>query len=79
MKYWTQLLVETLIVALVNAVVGSLISLALMFMDRNFRLEDYHFWPQVALSFALAGALIHLGFEFSGLNRFYMRFGAADK
>jgi hypothetical protein len=79
MNYYSQLALEVLGISLITALIGSVISLALMFTDPNFKLSEYDFWPQVALSFALTGAIIHLLFEFTGGNKWYVCYGAITK
>ena len=74
-----RLLVEALIVGLVTGLVGSVVSLGIMYVDPKFSLKKYTFWPQVFISYFLTGLLLHLLFEFAGANGWYCRNGNACK
>lgn len=75
---FTRVLIEAFIVGLSAAVVGILISLAMMYYhDVNFSVKGYKFWPQVGMSFFFTGVLLHLFFEYTGLNKMYCKKGNA--
>lgn len=75
---FTRVLIEAFIVGASAAVVGILISLAMMYYhDINFSVKGYKFWPHVGMSFFLTGALLHLFFEYTGLNKMYCKKGNA--
>ena len=73
----TSLAVEALIVGLVLACIGSIVSLGMMFMDPSFKLEKYTFWWQVFVAFFVTGALSHVLCEAIGVNRWYCTNGHA--
>ena len=75
----SSLAIEAIVVGLANGIVGSAISLALMYADPKFSLKEYTFWPQVFLSFFLAGVILHLLFEGIGANKYYCNNGYACK
>jgi hypothetical protein len=71
-------LLEALIVGLVTAVVGFIISTSLMYArNSDFSLEKYHFWPWVLLGYFLTGVIIHILFEITGGNSWYCKHGSA--
>jgi hypothetical protein len=73
-----KLLFEAIVVAIVTGIVGFIISTIMMYIfDKKFNFKKYHFWPSVVLSFMLTGFLLHLGFEFTGANKWYCRHGNA--
>jgi ABC-type antimicrobial peptide transport system permease subunit len=73
-----QLLLEVLIVGLITALVGFIVSTALMYVFvKKFSQKKYHFWWQVALSYFITGCLVHLLCQATGANRWYCKNGAA--
>jgi hypothetical protein len=72
-------LLEIIVVAIACGIVGSLISLGIMYMEPSFSIKSYTFYPQVFLSFLLTGAILHILFEISGANRWYCTNGNACK
>jgi len=65
-----SLLTEALVVGVVTAIVGFVISTVMMFLtQKSFSLRSYTFWPQVALAMFMTGALIHVLLEVTGVNR----------
>lgn len=72
-----NLLVEALMVGLVSAITGFIISTLFMLPSKRFSWKKYDFWPQVMLSFFLTGFLLHLGFEWTGANKWYCKHGRA--
>lgn len=76
-----KLLKETFTIGVSFGILGLIISTAFMFLPnlqgKKFELKDYHFWWQVFLSNAIAGALFHLICEWGGINRWYCKNGNA--
>ena len=73
-----SLISEVLVVSFCCAVIGSIVSLLLMYMtQKNFTIKKYHFWFQVFMSFFITGAVIHLLFEYTGGNKWYCKKGYA--
>lgn len=65
-----NLFLEASIVGFVTAIVGFIISTAFMFFGtKNFSFQNYPFWPQVVLSYFITGFVLHIGFEWVGLNQ----------
>lgn len=75
----TNLFVEALVVGVITAVAGFIISTLFMLTSEEFSWKKYHFWPQVLLSYFITGMVLHLGFEFFGANKWYCRHGTACK
>lgn len=74
-----HLLIEALVVALSAGILGLIISTLMMYTNKDFSIREYHFWPQVFLSFFLTGFLLHLIYEAIGANRWYCTNGNACK
>lgn len=73
-----NVILEALILAFIGAVFGLFLSSLMMFIsDKKFSLKRYHFWWQVALSYFLTFFILHLGMEFSGVNKWYCKHGNA--
>jgi hypothetical protein len=76
-----NLLLETVCIGLAFGIIGLVVSTAFMFLPnkdgKKFDLKDYHFWPQVFLSNAVAGAIFHLLCEVFGVNKWYCKNGNA--
>lgn len=68
---------EVLVIALLTGIVGLCISTAIMYTNKNFSIRTYTFWPQVFISFALTGAIMHIAFEYSNMNAWYCKNGNA--
>lgn len=67
-----HVLLEALIVGLVMAVLGFIISTGMMFVTKSdFSLSKYKFWWQVVLGYFLTGFFGHLIFEVLGVNKKY--------
>jgi hypothetical protein len=77
----SKLITETLAIGVSFGILGLIISTAFMFLPsrdgKKFDLKDYHFWWQVFLSNAVAGALFHLICEATGVNKWYCKNGNA--
>jgi len=72
-----KLFLEAIFIGLLLGIFGLLISTAIMFTSKDFKLSKYHFWWQVLLSYMLAGFLFHLCCEVTGINKWYCRNGNA--
>jgi|LakMenEpi03Aug12_release.lakeMendotaPanAssembly.Ray.scaffolds.fasta_scaffold3330219_1 hypothetical protein len=72
-----HILIEALIIGLITAVVGFLLSTLFMLPSKSFSWKKYDFWPQVMAAFFLTGFLLHLGFELAGINKWYCKNGNA--
>lgn len=72
-----KLLVEALVVGLITAIVGIIISTLFMLPSKDFSWKKYTFWPQVLLAYFVTGFLLHLGFELAGANKWYCKHGNA--
>ncbi len=75
----TEVFVEAIVVGIITALLGFIISTALMFTSKKFKLKEYHFWYQVVLAFFLTGFVVHLGCEAFGFNKWYCKNGSACK
>lgn len=65
-----QLILETLIIGLITGVIGFIISTLLMVLfSKGFSFKEYTFWFQVFIGYFITGAIIHLSFEWAGLNQ----------
>jgi H+/Cl- antiporter ClcA len=71
-------IIEALIVGVVTAVVGFIISTALMYArNSDFSLKKYNFWPYVLFGYFITGFIIHLIFQWTGGNAWYCKHGDA--
>jgi len=52
-----NLLVQTLVFALISTLIGMLVSTLLMLTDPKFKWSEYKFWPAVAASYLVTGAI----------------------
>lgn len=64
---------ESLLIGIVTGIVGFIVGTALMFTNKNFRLNKYYFWKRVLFSYFIVGVIIHLGFEAVGINKWYCK------
>lgn len=71
------LIKEVIFVGIITAIFGFLISTGLMFFNKDFKLAEYHFWPQVMLGYFITGMIIHILFEMLGFNKWYCKNGNA--
>jgi hypothetical protein len=61
-----NIFLESLIVGLITAIVGFLITTLFMFIrNKDFSFEKYNFWHYVFFSYFLTGMIIHLVFYYS--------------
>ena len=74
-----NILLEAIIVGAGVAILGLIISTLFMFINKNFSVKKYHFWWQVLLSFFLTGFLFHLIAQWTGVNKWYCKYGNACK
>jgi hypothetical protein len=73
-----MLVVESTVIGLITGIIGSLISLMLMYItDKTFSIKKYTFAGSVFFSFFLTGVVIHTFFEMVGLNTWYCKNGVA--
>lgn len=70
----SQLLLEVCIVGLLNLIIGGLVSVIFMGLEKT---KNFSHWPSVLASYFITGVLIHLLCEFSGLNKKYCKSGNA--
>jgi hypothetical protein len=70
-----QLIFEALFVGVLSAVIGFIISTAIMVASKN--LKRYTFWPWVIISFFITGVLVHFICEYFGINKWYCKKGRA--
>ena len=75
-----SILLEAFSVAIVAAIIGFIISTALMYIrNSDFSFKNYDFWPYILLGYFITGFLAHLLFEYTGLNKWYCKNGIACK
>ena len=63
-----NLWLKALLIGLVFAVMGLVVSTLLMLMQPGFKWSKYHFWPSVALSFFVSGVLFYGGSKAMGIS-----------
>lgn len=68
-----QLIIEIIIVAFITAFVGTLLTFISMGKER----AEFKQWWLIILIFGITGSIIHLLFEFTGLNKYYCLHGNA--
>jgi hypothetical protein len=65
-----NLFIEAIIVGLINAIFGILISTLLMYVfSPDFTIKKYNFWPHVLFSYFITGLIIHILFEWVNMNK----------
>ena len=52
-----NLLVQTLVFALISTLIGMVVSTLFMLTDPKFKWSEYKFWPAVAVSYLVTGAI----------------------
>lgn len=73
-------LVEALIVGVVLAIIGFIISTSLMYeRDSSFSIKKYKFWPWVLVGYFITGVIAHIIFQVTGANKWYCKNGDACK
>lgn len=73
-----KLLIEAIVVGILLAVIGFVISLIIMYItSKDFSLKKYKFWKSVVLSYFLTGFIGHYIFEYTKLNKYYCIHGNA--
>lgn len=72
-----MILVEALFLGLITVVVGLLISYCTMYVVNPETVKDFDHWKSVIISFFITGFLIHLLCEYSGINKWYCKYGNA--
>jgi hypothetical protein len=70
----SQLLLEAFIVGLLNLIIGGLVSVMFMGLEKT---KNFSHWYSVLGSYFVAGVFIHLFCEFTGLNKKYCKNGNA--
>ena len=73
----TTLLKEAMVVGVVTAIFGLVISTLFMLQSKDFSFQKYDFWPRVMLSYFVTGFLLHMIFEKTGANSWYCKHGNA--
>ncbi len=66
-----KLLKESLFISLILTVIGLVLSYIIMYIKSPEKTKEFKYWPSVAISFGLAGIIVHLLFEMSGINKLY--------
>lgn len=65
-----NLINEALVIGFITGLFGLIISTCMMyFFSKDFSLKKYNFWDSIFLSFFITGFLIHIFFEYMGLNK----------
>lgn len=72
-------LVEVGVVGIMVMIIGIIISYICMYFKSPEKLKNFEHWWSIAFSFAVAGMLVHIICEVSGINTWYCRHGAACK
>lgn len=73
-------LLEALIVGILTAIFGFIISTLIMFFSiKDFSREKYQYWYYILLSYFITGFLFHLICEATGINKWYCVNGNACK
>jgi len=72
-----NILIEALIVGVITAVVGLIVSYGVMYIEKPESVKNFDHWWSIVVSFFITGFLIHLLCEFSGVNRWYCVHGSA--
>jgi uncharacterized membrane protein YvlD (DUF360 family) len=68
-----QLFIEMIIVGIVNAIVGFIVS----YLSMGSKASEFTHWNSILFSFFICGVIIHLSFELTGLNKKYCKNGYA--
>ena len=74
-----SLLIEALVVGIMTAILGFIISTLFMMLNKDFSFKKYSFWWQVLGSFFVTGVIIHLVCDGTGINKWYCKNGNACK
>ncbi len=65
-----NIFLESLSVGLTTGLIGLFISTISMFVfSKNFTLKKYKFWPSVFFNYFITGFIIHLIYEWTGMNK----------
>lgn len=70
-----NLLFEAFLLAILNVIFGFIVS----YISMGEKAKTFEYWPRVLLGFFIAGVLIHLFCEISGINKTYCVKGNACK
>jgi hypothetical protein len=68
-----QLITEIIVVGFLTSIIGVIVSYLMM----GQKSKDFEHWDQLALSYFITGALIHIICEFSNINKWYCTNGNA--
>jgi len=73
------LIKEALYVAVVMAILGSIISYCMMLWNKSGKIYDIGHWQYIISSFFITGFVFHLISEYTGVNAYYCIHGTACK
>lgn len=69
--------IEALAVGVMTMILGTLLSVGSMHLQKGFEIKSIDFWPSLLTVNFLLGFLVHLLCEWSGINKWYCRNGYA--
>jgi len=72
-----QFSLEVLFVGFLVSLIGIVISYLVMRYKSADEANNFEHWKSVAVSFFISGALVHIICEYTGLNHWYCKYGAA--
>lgn len=68
---------EAIIIGFATMILGTIISVLIMYIQPEFTISKIDFWPSLFLSNFLIGFILHLLSELVGLNKWYCKYGNA--
>ena len=68
-----QLLIEIVLVSVMVAIIGTILTYIGMGAERS----KFNEWGKIVLIFSLTGCIVHLFCEYTGLNKMYCKYGNA--
>jgi hypothetical protein len=72
-----KLLIEAVVVGIMTSIIGTIMSYIFMAIQEKKLFVKFDFWRYVVVSNFLTGVLIHYICEYTGLNKFYCKYGNA--